>query len=144
MKTRFSVQCSEHKPSNCVVANFKTNGLSLIHYSTLLWLRGGTSKWGVDIGRTEKSFFLVQKHYFRFRSLPSHLEGWDWVGEKTRSLCCWCCFSVGLVLKYWKQNFGLQGVLAWSVFWDLKKYSIQGLWDSTRYANFTHLKPSWS
>ena len=91
MKTRFSVQCSEHKPSNCVVANFKTNGLSLIHYSTLLWLRGGTSKWGVDIGRTEKSFFLVQKHYFRFRSLPSHLEGWDWVGEKTHSLCCWCC-----------------------------------------------------
>ena len=77
MKSRFSVQCSEHKPSNCVVANFKTNGLSLIHYSTLLWLRGGTSKWGVDIGRTEKSFFLVQKHYFRFRSLPSHLEGWD-------------------------------------------------------------------
>ena len=66
MKTRFSVQCSEHKPSNCVVANFKTNGLSLIHYSTLLWLRGGTSKWGVDIGRTEKSFFSCAKALFPF------------------------------------------------------------------------------
>ena len=66
MKTRFSVQCSEHKPSNCVVANFKTNGLSLIYYSTLLWLRGGTSKWGVDIGRTEKSFFSCAKALFPF------------------------------------------------------------------------------
>ena len=47
-------------------------------------------KMGVDTGR-KSHFFLVQKHYFLFRSLPSHLEGWDWVGEKTHSLCCWCC-----------------------------------------------------
>lgn len=35
--------------------------------------------------RTEKLFFVVQKHYFLFRSLPSHLDiEKDWMGEERR------------------------------------------------------------